>query len=72
MLKKFYTKKEIFKVLNCVSNIITIAMRENKIKFKIKHTSNLQHELDKKYLFIKNKKPKLKSDIYNQLKSLIN
>ena len=24
----------------------------------------------KKYLFIKNKKPKLKSDIYNQLKKL--
>lgn len=70
VLKKFYTKKEIFKVLNCVSNIISIAMRENKIKFKIKHTSDLQHELDKKYLFIKNKKPKLKSDIYNQLKKL--
>ena len=50
--------------------MMSIAIKENNIKFSLKGKTKLEDKIDSMYLTLKKQNPKLKSNVYTQLKSL--
>ena len=70
VLKNFYSKKQLRILFKSISNIMSIAIKENNIKFSDKEKSKLEDKIDAMYLALKKQNPKLKANVYAHLKSL--
>ncbi len=70
VLKNFYSKKQLRILFKSIYNMMLIAIKENNIKFSLKGKTKLEDKVDSMYLTLKKQNPKLKSNVYTQLKSL--
>ena len=53
VLKNFYSKKQLRILFKSISNIMSIAIKENNIKFSDKEKSKLEDKIDAMYLALK-------------------